>query len=66
MVLTSSTIANIKADQIIDDGDVEDIYRVFMYAEADAALAASIFHFREQSITQAKSYLKEKGIPVWI
>ena len=45
-------------------GSVEDIYRVFMYAEADAALAASIFHFREQSILQVKEYLRDKSIPV--
>jgi len=45
-------------------GIVEDIYRVFQYAEADAALAASIFHFREQSILQVKEYLRDKKIPV--
>ena len=45
-------------------GSVEDIYRVFQYAEADAALAASIFHFREQSILQVKEYLRDKKIPV--
>lgn len=31
---------------------------------ADAALAASIFHYREYSVRQVKQYLKEKGIPV--
>jgi len=34
--------------------------------EADAVLAASIFHYREYSITQAKDYLLKKGIPVRI
>lgn len=32
--------------------------------EADAVLAASIFHYREYSIQEAKNYLKERGIPV--
>lgn len=31
---------------------------------ADAALAASIFHFSETSIGQVKAYLKQRGIPV--
>jgi cyclase len=31
---------------------------------ADAVLAASIFHFREYTIRQAKEYLKERGVPV--
>ena len=31
---------------------------------ADAALAASIFHFGEYSIRQVKEYLRERGIPV--
>lgn len=32
--------------------------------EADAVLAASIFHFRTHTIRQAKQFLKKKGIPV--
>jgi len=32
--------------------------------KADAALAASIFHFREYTIRQAKEYLRERGVPV--
>jgi cyclase len=31
---------------------------------ADAALAASIFHFGEYSIREAKEYLRSRGIPV--
>jgi imidazole glycerol-phosphate synthase subunit HisF len=34
--------------------------------KADAVLAASIFHYREYSMKQAKEYLKQKGIPVRI
>jgi len=32
--------------------------------KASAVLAASIFHFGEITIQQAKSYLKERGVPV--
>lgn len=37
---------------------------VFHEAHADAALAASIFHFKEISIPELKGYLKKKNIPV--
>lgn len=39
---------------------------VFKNAHADAALAASIFHFREIEIPELKQYLNEKDIPVRI
>jgi cyclase len=32
--------------------------------EADAVLAASIFHYQEYSIQEAKDYLRQRGIPV--
>jgi imidazole glycerol-phosphate synthase subunit HisF len=32
--------------------------------KADAVLAASIFHFRTYTISQAKAYLQERGVPV--
>jgi cyclase len=37
---------------------------VFTEAGADAALAASIFHFDEFSIDEVKRYLDERGVPV--
>ncbi|MFC4737029.1 imidazole glycerol phosphate synthase subunit HisF [Bacillus daqingensis] len=37
---------------------------VFVNGKADAALAASIFHYRETSVAEVKAYLKEKGIPI--
>ncbi len=37
-------------------------YDVFA-AGADAALAASLFHYRELAITDLKAYLKERGVP---
>ena len=45
-------------------GGPEDIYRVLTEGKADAALAASIFHYNQYSIAQVKQYLKDRGVPV--
>ena len=45
-------------------GTLEHLYEVLAQGGADAVLAASIFHFRQYSIPQAKDYLRSKGIPV--
>jgi cyclase len=45
-------------------GSVEHLRAAFVEGEADAALAASIFHYRTHSIAECKAYLKEKGIHV--
>jgi cyclase len=45
-------------------GNLEHLYEGFVAGKADAVLAASIFHYREYSIRQAKEYLKEKGVPI--
>lgn len=45
-------------------GDAEHIYRAFVDGKADAALAASIFHYGEYTVGEVKEYLKAKGIPV--
>src|SRR4030042_1349350 len=47
-------------------GKLEHLYEVVTIGKASAVLAASIFHFGEISISQAKRYLKERGIPVAI
>jgi len=47
-------------------GKLEHLYEAVIIGKASAVLAASIFHFREISISQTKNYLKEKGIPVKI
>ena len=47
-------------------GKLEHLYEAVTIGKASAVLAASIFHFREVSIPQAKQYLKEKGIKVRI
>ncbi|MFC0469906.1 imidazole glycerol phosphate synthase subunit HisF [Halalkalibacter kiskunsagensis] len=45
-------------------GKKEDFADVFVDAKADAALAASIFHYKETSVAEVKTYLKEKGVTV--
>lgn len=45
-------------------GKVEHFVEVFLETEADAALAASIFHFQEVGIDQVKKALKENGVNV--
>ncbi|HET7580615.1 MAG TPA: imidazole glycerol phosphate synthase subunit HisF [Bacillales bacterium] len=45
-------------------GNAEHFAEVFQGAKADAALAASIFHFKETSVRQVKTALKQKGVPV--
>ena len=39
-------------------------YDVFTTGKADAALAASIFHYKELAIPDLKQYLNNKGIPI--
>ncbi|UOQ96024.1 imidazole glycerol phosphate synthase subunit HisF [Hymenobacter sp. 5317J-9] len=45
-------------------GQASDFTAVFQSGGADAALAASIFHFNETSLPSLKSYLHQAGIPV--
>ncbi|MFZ5943982.1 MAG: imidazole glycerol phosphate synthase subunit HisF [Bacillota bacterium] len=45
-------------------GGKESFSDVFQQTGADAALAASIFHYQETSIQEIKSFLKEKGVPI--
>ena len=45
-------------------GTLEHLYEAFSDGKADAVLAASIFHYREYTIQQAKTYLDEKGVPI--
>lgn len=47
-------------------GTLEHLYEAVTIGKAAAVLAASVFHFGEISIPQAKRYLKEKGILVEI
>jgi imidazole glycerol-phosphate synthase subunit HisF len=47
-------------------GTMEHFAETFTKGKADAALAASIFHFKEIGIPELKSYLKSKGIDIRI
>jgi len=47
-------------------GKLVHLYEAVVTGKASAVLAASIFHFGEISIPEAKRYLKERGIPVRI
>jgi cyclase len=45
-------------------GDLDHFADVFTRGHADAALAASIFHYADTSVSELKRYLREKNIPV--
>ncbi len=45
-------------------GALDHLYAGLVEGRADAVLAASIFHYREHTIGEAKQYLAERGVPV--
>ena len=45
-------------------GTKEHFYEALTGGKADAALAASLFHYKELEIRELKEYLKEKGLSV--
>jgi len=45
-------------------GNLEHFAEVFEKSGADAALAASLFHYRELTVGQVKEYLRDRHIPV--
>ncbi|HAW60609.1 MAG TPA: imidazole glycerol phosphate synthase subunit HisF, partial [Actinobacteria bacterium] len=45
-------------------GKLEHFLEVIVEADADAVLAASLFHYGELTIRQVKEYLKDNGVPV--
>jgi cyclase len=45
-------------------GDPDDFTEVFTRGCADAALAASVFHFSEHSVRDVKRHLRAAGVPV--
>lgn len=59
---TVSEMVNIPVIASGGAGKVEHFYDVFTKGKADAALAASIFHYREISIQSVKEYLIRNGI----
>lgn len=45
-------------------GNLEHLHQGFTIGGASACLAASIFHYRQHTIREAKEYLRQKGVPV--
>jgi cyclase len=45
-------------------GSLEHLATVLVEGHADAALAASIFHYGTYTIQQAKAYLRDRGLPI--
>ncbi len=64
--LTRSVASRLRIPVIASGGGgcMEHFYDVFADAGADAALAASLFHYRELSIGELKDYLHRRGIAV--
>jgi len=45
-------------------GNLQDLVDGIVIGKADAVLAASIFHFGQYTIPQAKQYMREHGVEV--
>ncbi len=45
-------------------GTFEHFHEVFTAGQADAALAASVFHFSEHAVAELKGFLRDRAIPV--
>lgn len=45
-------------------GNADHFYEAFIEGKADAALAASIFHYKETSVKEVKKELKERGVRI--
>ena len=45
-------------------GTLEHFKDALTVGKADAALAASLFHYKELEIRQVKEYLRDEGVPV--
>jgi len=66
--LTSAITSRVSIPVIASGGcgTIDHFYQVFEKTNCDAALAASLFHYRELTIKDVKEYLKEKGVSVRI
>lgn len=66
IALTKAVAENVSIPVIASGGagTKEHFYEALTDGKADAALAASLFHFRELEIKDVKKYLREKGISV--
>ena len=64
--LTRAIAENVKIPVIASGGagTLEHFYEALTVGKAEAALAASLFHYKELEIKQVKEYLREKGVSV--
>ena len=64
--LTSAVASNVSIPVIASGGagNMEHFYDAFTKGNADAALAASLFHYTEMEIKDLKKYLSDTGIPM--
>jgi len=64
--LTRTIVRNVNVPVIASGGcgKIEHIVEVFKKGEADAALAASIFHYGQHTVREVKEMLRKEGIPV--
>ncbi len=66
--LTSLIANNVSIPVIASGGagNMEHFYDALTVGRADAALAASLFHYKELDIMDLKKYLQDKGLPIRI
>ena len=64
--LTHAVSSNVNIPVIASGGagKLEHFYEALTAGGADAALAASLFHFKELEICEVKQYLKDRNVPV--
>lgn len=64
--LTRAVAENVSIPVIASGGagNLQHFEEAFTIGKADAALAASMFHYKELEIKEVKQYLQKKGIPV--
>ncbi len=66
-IATTKAVAEAVSIPVIASGGAgskEHFYQVLTEGGASAALAASLFHFRELTVAEIKAYLAERGVPV--
>ncbi len=66
LALTRTIAENVSVPVIASGGagTCSDFYDALTEGKADAALAASLFHYKELEICEVKKYLKDRGLPV--
>lgn len=64
--LTKAIAENVSVPVIASGGagQLEDFYAALAEGQADAALAASLFHYKELEICEVKKFLRERGVSV--